>query len=178
MKEKQVSFPSPRTAGMLTQHKNSLLKLLRGFKHVCALRYIINAVDIFKKCHVVCKKSMCASNRRALPAGCWLSIKILFWHCYVAFYSCVRIWDSLSSFCKPGEQLCNRTSSDLSRSTTKRNFFCISNSWNNNAAMGASECFTLPADRLSKYCLFTKIATRHRNICVEQHFALPSYELS
>ncbi len=45
--------------------------------------------------------------------------------------------------------------------------------------MGASECFTLPADRLSKYCLLTKIATRHySNICVEQHFALPSHELS
>ncbi len=118
MKKTHVRVPSPRTAGMMTQHKNSLLKLLRGILNRCA-HHPINAVDLFKKnVTKVWNKRMWASLRRALPVM-----------------------------------------------KQKRGNGRIS--------------FTLPADRLSKYCLFTKIATRHyRNICVEQHFSLPSHELS
>jgi hypothetical protein len=65
IKTARPRIPSPRTAGMMTQHKNYLLKLLRGILNMCA--HLIKKMQwiSYEKGHVVCMKRMCASHRPA-----------------------------------------------------------------------------------------------------------------
>jgi hypothetical protein len=117
MKEKQVSFPSPRTAGMMTQHKKfSSENVARHFRHVSASSKK-NAVDRIPSPRTAGMTTQHKNSKK-------FSSEIVTRHLKHVCASEIL----LALFVNQGSNSATGLLQILSRSTTKRNFCCLSNS--------------------------------------------------